>query len=187
MIDRRVIWIGAVLCLFGGAGARAQQPPPAAPPAADSQDVASVDAVLAALYNVISGDSGQVRNWNRFRSLFAPGARLIPVGARPGGSAVGARVLTPDDYVQRVGPMLESRGFHEREVARRTETYGAIVHAFSTYESRQRAGDAAPFMRGINSIQLFHDGTRWWIQTIMWWGETAATPLPPRYLTSERH
>jgi hypothetical protein len=165
--------------------AQQSQPAAAAPPA-DSRDVSSVDAILTALYDVISGDSGVARNWDRFRSLFAPGARLIPVGQRPSG-VIGARGLTPDEYEQASGPILVTRGFHEREVARRSESYGQIVHAFSTYESRHRASDPDPFMRGINSIQLFNDGARWWIMTVMWWGETPATRLPPRYLESERH
>jgi hypothetical protein len=95
--------------------------------------------------------------------------------------------MTPDEYVQAAGRYLETAGFHEREIARRSESYGQIVHAFSTYESRHRASDPGPFARGINSIQLFSDGTRWWVQTILWWGETPATPLPARYLESEKH
>jgi hypothetical protein len=184
----RWIGIGAVLWLSGVGTAAAQQggAPPTPAPAADSGDVATVDAILTALYDVISGDSGVARDWDRFRSLFAPGARLIPVGAGRSG-AVSARVLTPEEYVELAGRYLESAGFHEREIARRSETYGQIVHAFSTYESRHRASDREPFARGINSIQLFSDGARWWVQTIMWWGETPATPLPARFLESERH
>lgn len=189
MVNRRAVGVCAVLWLLSGVPLAAQQAgsQPVVPvPAADSQDVASVDAIVAALYGVISGDSGVARDWDRFRSLFAPGARLIPVGQRQGGAA-GARVLTPDEYVQASGPYLVSNGFHEREIARRSESYGQIVHAFSTYESRRRASDPQPFMRGINSIQLFNDGTRWWIATVMWWGETPATPLPARYLETEKH
>lgn len=179
----------AVLALLVPAATAAQQPapPPASTaPVADSQDVASVDAILAALYQVISGDSGVARNWDRFRSLFAPGARLIPIGPRPGGM-FGARVLTPEEYIQLSGPFLVNNGFHEREVAHRSERYGQLVHVFSTYESRRRATDASPFIRGINSIQLFHDGKRWWVMTVMWRGETADLPLAPRHLQSERH
>jgi len=95
--------------------------------------------------------------------------------------------VTPDDYARSAGPRLETVGFHEREIARRSESYGAIMHAFSTYESRHRASDPRPFARGINAIQLFNDGTRWWIQTVMWWAETPDTPLPARYLASEKH
>lgn len=157
-----------------------------APPPADSQDVASVDVILGALYQVISGDSGVARNWDRFRSLFAPGARLLPIGRRQDGGFV-TRVLTPEEYIERSGPFLVNNGFHEKETAHRSERYGQLVHVFSTYESRRRATDPAPFARGINSIQLFHDGKRWWVMTIMWRSESPDLPLPPRYLESERH
>jgi hypothetical protein len=182
-LNHLIAVLAVPLCLGTAAQAAAQERPQPAP---DARDVESVDAILAALYGVISGDSGVARDWDRFRSLFAPGARLIPVGQRQGGP-VAARVLTPEEYVQASGPFLVNNGFHEREVARRSESYGQIVHAFSTYESRRRASDPRPFMRGINSIQLFNDGARWWIQTVMWWGETPATPLPARYLDSEKH
>lgn len=180
--------LAMILALLGSTALVAQQPsPPSTVPTvpADSQDVATVDAILTALYDVISGDSGVARNWDRFRSLFAPGARLIPMGRRQGGG-FAARVLTPDEYIQRSGPMLVNNGFHEREIARREERYGQLVHAFSTYESRHRTSDRDPFMRGINSIQLYHDGQRWWVMTVMWRGESQDLPLPPRYLESAR-
>jgi hypothetical protein len=179
----RILGLAASLTVLGLPALPAQQPTSMNPAA--RQDGASVDAIIGALYDVISGDSGVARDWDRFRSLFAPGARLIPVGGRQEGG-FGARVLTPDDYIQRSGPFLVNTGFHEREIARRSESYGQIVQAFSTYESRRRGSDSQPFARGINSIQLFNDGNRWWVQTIMWWGETASTPLPPRYLESEK-
>ncbi len=180
------------LALAGAGPLAAQQPAPATAPAATAApapnpaDVASVDAIVRALYDVISGDSGVARNWDRFRSLFAPGAQLMPVFQRQG-QAPQMLVWTPEEYLRRNGPALERNGFHEREIARRQESYGQIVHAFSTYESRRRAGDAQPFARGINSIQLWTDGSRWWVQTIMWWGETPATPIPQRNLASEIH
>lgn len=152
------------------------QPSPAARPA----DVHSQDAIIAALYDVISGPGGQKRDWDRFRSLFAAGARLIPTGHRPDG-AVTIRVMTPDEYASGVGPRLEASGFFEREVARTSEAFGDIVQAFSTYESRHAAGDAQPFARGINSIQLVHDGTRWWVMTVLWDSERPDNPIPAKY------
>ena len=112
----------------------AQAATPAAPQgavAAKPADVASPDAILAALYDVISGPAGQERDWNRFRSLFAPGARLIPTRVRPDGGA-DARVLTPDDYATAAGPGLTRNGFFEREIHRSTESYGNVMHVFST-------------------------------------------------------
>jgi hypothetical protein len=158
--------------------------PAVATPAANPADVASIDAILAALYDVISGPAGQKRNWDRMRSLFVPGAHLIPTGRRPDGGR-SIQVWTVDQYIERVGPQLEKGGFFERELARRTERYGNIVHAFSTYDSKRLASDAQPFARGINSIQLWNDGQRWWVVTIFWEGERPDNPIPARYMQSE--
>jgi hypothetical protein len=155
-------------------------PTPTAPPAANPLDVASMDSTIAALYDVISGPAGK-RNWDRFRSLFAPGARLIANGVRPTGEVV-SRVMTADDYAQRNGPFFEKNGFFEREAARHTDAFGNIAQIFSTYESRHAKDDAKPFQRGINSIQLVNDGKRWWIVTVFWQGEDEKNPLPEKYM-----
>jgi hypothetical protein len=153
----------------------------AAAPAANSADVASIDAIIAAVYDVISGPAGKKRDWDRMRSLFVPGARLIPTGPRQAGG-YGSRVLTVDEYVERASGFFEKEGFYEREAARRIEQFGEIAHAFSTYESRHAPDDVKPFQRGINSIQLMNDGKRWWVVTIFWQGEDEKTPLPEKYL-----
>ena len=153
----------------------------AAPPAARAEDVGSMEAILAALYDVISGPAGQTRNWDRMRSLFAPGARLIPTVYRPD-SVPSLRMWDVDQYISLVGPRLESSGFFEKEGARRVERFGGVVHVFSTYESRRAASDPTPIARGINSIQLFDDGKRWWIVTIYWEAERPGNPIPERYL-----
>jgi hypothetical protein len=150
-------------------------------PAANPTDVASLDSIIAAVYDVISGPAGKKRDWDRMRSLFIPGARLIPTGPRPGG-VYGSRVLTLDEYIERSSGFFEKEGFYEREAARVTEQFGQIAHAFSTYESRHAPDEAKPFQRGINSIQLMNDGKRWWVVTIFWQGEDEKSPLPERYL-----
>ena len=150
-------------------------------PAANPADVGSIDAIIAAVYDVISGPAGKKRDWDRMRSLFMPGARLIPTGPRPNGG-YGSRALTVEDYVTRGTPLFEKEGFFETESARRTESFGQIAHVFSTYESRHAPDDAKPFQRGINSIQLMNDGKRWWIVTIFWQGEDEKNPLPEKYL-----
>ena len=149
--------------------------------AAAMKDGASIDSIIAALYDVISGPAGKKRDWDRMRSLFIPGARLIPTGKRQGGE-IASRVMTVDDYATANSKFLEENGFFEKEISRRTETFGNIAHVFSTYESRHKADDPKPFARGINSIQLMNDGKRWWIVTVFWQGEGPDNPLPAQYL-----
>ena len=153
---------------------------PASPPAKPA-DVSSIDAIMAATYDVISGPAGQKRDWDRFRSLFLPGARLIAAGPKKSGE-IGARTLTPDEYAKFGEPYFAKNGFTESELARHTDRFGNIAQIFSTYASRHDAKDAAPFARGINSFQLLFDGTRWWIVTIYWEEETAANPVPAEFL-----
>jgi hypothetical protein len=184
---RVLLLLALAAAIMAGASSEAfaQQPPAAAqpaPPPAKPEDVASVDAILAALYDVISGPAGQKRDWDRLRTLFVPDARLIPMGPRPNGG-FGARVLTVEDYIKLAGPSLERDGFFEREIGRVTERYGHMVHAFSAYDSKRTLADAQPFMRGINSIQMMNDGTRWWIVTVLWESERPDNPIPEKYLT----
>ena len=151
------------------------------PPQARPEDVSSMDAILAALYDVISGPAGKKRDWNRMRSLFIPEGRLMAVGPKKEGG-FGYRVMDVEGYIKSSGNYLETNGFFESEVSRVAEQFGEIAHVFSTYEARQKQEDAKPFMRGINSIQLMNDGKRWWIVSIYWEAETANNQLPEKYL-----
>jgi hypothetical protein len=185
---QRMVLLGLSLLLSVSASSAQKQaqtqvpvtPAPAAS-AANPTDVASPDAILAATYDVISGPAGQKRDWDRMRSLFYPGARLIRTSPRKEGG-MSATSFSTQEYIDRASGYFEKNGFSEKEIARRTEKWANILHAFSTYESRHDAKDAAPFARGINSFQLFFDGTRWWILTIYWQEETPDNPLPAEFL-----
>jgi hypothetical protein len=155
--------------------ARAVNPPATARPA----DVASRDAIVAALYDSISGPPGD-RDWDRFRSLFIPEAQLIGTRKKKDGT-LGYKAMTVQGYVDSAGAYFKQHGFYEREVARKMETFGSLTHIFSTYESRETK-DGKPFERGINSIQLYNDGSRWWVVDVYWAGETPGNPIPEQYL-----
>jgi hypothetical protein len=170
--------VAALMCWPGGGAAQATDAQPA--PAARAEDVASIDAIVTALYASISGGVGEARDWDRMRSLFIPGARLIPTGRRQDGSGAH-NVLTVEDYIRGSADALVSMGFREIEIARVTEQFGGIAHTFSSYEA-YRGTEGTPFMRGINSIQLWHDGTRWWVVSIFWQQENEQQPIPQKYL-----
>jgi hypothetical protein len=143
--------------------------------------VKDLDTTIETLYAVISGEKGEVRDWDLFRYLFLPDAKLIPSGTNRQG-VVGIRYMTADDYVTSSGKWLEENGFFEKELRREIVQFGSMTHAFSTYESYRSEADEKPFERGINSIQLFDDGKRWWIVNIYWTGETPANPIPKKFL-----
>lgn len=135
-------------------------------PMARPSDVATLDSILHAFYETVSGAVGQPRDWDRFRSLFLPGGRLMPIVSIPGEKA-GVRFLSTEDFIQRVEPIFAVEDFWERESSRQTETSGHFAHVLSFYDSLRRP-DGAPFERSVNSIQLFNDGLRWWIVNVMW-------------------
>jgi len=132
-------------------------------PAIES-DVATLDGILHALYEVLSGPAGQPRDWERYRSLFIENARLIVAVA---GEKPYARQLTVEDYIRRVEPIFAVENFWERETSRQTETFGRVAHVLSAYESL-RDPNGPPFERGANSMQLFCDDSRWWVVSVMW-------------------
>ena len=151
-------------------------------PQAKPEDVKSVDAILTALYDVISGPKGKERDWDRMRSLFIPDARLIPSRVNKDTQQVDAIVLSIDGYIARSSSTMTTNGFFEHSIHNQVEQFGNIAHVWSTYESRHNADDAAPFARGINSIQLLKDGDRYWIVNIFWDSERPDSPIPAKYL-----
>jgi hypothetical protein len=181
-MSRAFMALGSLLLVLGGLATigTARQKEPAAPQA-KPEDVRSVDAILGALYDSISGPAGKQRDWDRFRGLFVPKARLIPV-AKKADAGADARVLDVEEFITLADGASKQAGFFEKEIARKTDAFGRVTHVFSTYESRRATDDEKPFARGINSIQLLKDGNRWWVVTIFWDSESADRPIPPAYL-----
>ena len=129
-------------------------------------DVATLDGIFHALYEVLSGPAGQPRDWERYRALFIENARLLVVVA-VAGKTPHVRQLTVEDYIRRVEPIFAVENFWERETSRQTETFGRIAHVLSAYESL-RDPNGPPFELGANSVQLFYDDSRWWVVSVMW-------------------
>lgn len=149
---------------------------PAGPPSGSEEF--QIEATVLAVYNVISGPAGR-RDWKVFEALFAPDARMVVSTMKDGAPATV--VLTTKDYIERTTPKFNEKGFFERPVATRTLRYGNIANVWSTYEAREAANDAKPFLRGINSFTLVKIGNDWKVQAIVWQAETPAFPIPPQF------
>ncbi|HBQ58792.1 MAG TPA: hypothetical protein DD671_03995 [Balneolaceae bacterium] len=144
------------------------------------KDVESIDNLMEALYASISGEQGEPRDWDRFRNLMLPGSRLIPTGGGENGKNT-YQVMTPGEFIENTNSYFVENGLYEYEINREEHHYGRVVHVMSTYGSKRSEMDAEPFNKGINSIQLFNDGERWWVVTIYWAHESADNPIPERY------
>jgi len=153
-----------------------EKKPPAKP---RPEDVKSPDAIIKAMYETISGPAGP-RNWYRERSLYVEGARLIPIGKRIHKDG-GLEIMSIDEWIEDAKEFLEENDFYETEIMRKMHSYGNIIQAFSTYESRNDP-DSKPIARGINSIQLLKKDGLWWIVTVMWDNESKENPIPEEFL-----
>ena len=142
--------------------------------------VKTLDSTIKTLYGVISGEKGEVRDWELFKFLFKPQAKLIPTGTNKQGIHV-ARYMTPQEYINTSGKWLVENGFFEKEVARSVHKFGNIAQVFTTYEAFKSDSDTKPFMTGINSVQMLYDNNRWWIVNIYWQQASKRNPIPEEF------
>ena len=133
-------------------------------------DLAGINQAIQGVYDVISGPPGQKRDFDRMRSMFAPGATLKAIGPK------GLRGGSLEDYISRNAAILEKEGFTERELGRRVEVWGGLAPAWSAYDGRTANGSFHE--RGINSFQLVKVDGKWLVASILWQEETPANPLP---------
>mgnify|MGYP001811199433 CR=1 FL=1 len=145
---------------------------------ADPKDVASIDGIIKAFYETISGGKNVPRQWSRDKTLYIPDVRFVAMSERDG--KIRASVMNHDNYVNGTNEFFVNEGFQEREINRVVRKFGNIAHVFSVYEFSTEDGKAKG--RGINSIELFWDGKRWWISAASWDEERAGNPIPKEFL-----
>jgi hypothetical protein len=143
------------------------------------EDVESIDGIVKALYESFSGPAGP-RDWKRMRSLFTPGGRMMPAWPRENGGAT-IECFDLEGYIASRSPYLAANPLYEIETDRREDRFGNIAQVWSAYDGYHTL-EEKPFFRGANSIQLFHDGDRWWVVSLLCYNEIEAErprrPLP---------
>lgn len=172
--------LALVLTLCLAAPAFAQAPSP------DSADVASPEAIVQAVYASLDRPPGERHDWDRFISLYVPGATLMPNPEQTGGVE---RTFSPSEYADHIRALYDDidhigsaadRGFQEKEVHQVIHRFGDIAQVFSTYEKFFWQGDQM-LGRGINSLQLVQRDGRWWVVSVIWDEEVGAGPVPPEF------
>ena len=194
MLKKSTVFLGLIVCLLLFAcEAKRNNSTPAASlsssesdpnvqqihPLADQADVSSVEAVVRAIYEAISFREGEEPSMSRFRSLFNSNAQFIRI------SQDGVDTMDVESFTASFRERVKTgalKSFYEAELSRQTLAFGSIAQIFSTYHKRMNTEDPAGLIRGINSLQLYYDGQRWWIISILWEDERGGNLIPPEYL-----
>ena len=142
------------------------------------EDVASPDAIIAAMYDALCGPAGK-RNFQRLRSLYFEGARLIPIGNRIHADG-NTHVMSVDEWIEDIRGFFEENAFKIKEIRRHSDRFGNMIQVFSTYEASV-GEDGSNKTRGIRALQLLHREDRWWIVNVMWDNETRNNPIPGEF------
>ena len=147
-----------------------------------AEDVATLDGIIKAYYEVVSGPAGEPRQTERDHSLHHPDARAIITGLGQDGKPF-IRNMTLAEYHEGAASG-GNPAFYEVEIHRVTQQFGNVAHVWSTYAWRTTE-DGPVQGRGINSIQLYHDGSRWWITAWIFDSERDDLPIPAAFLPQE--
>ncbi len=133
-------------------------------------DVQTIEGIVAAFYDIVNVAPGAPRQWDRDHTLYAPWVHFV--------AHLPERViLTHQEFVDRFDRFIAS-GFAEHEIKRTITRYGNIAQVASTYETIA----AGRHSRGVNLLQLYFDGARWWIEGAIWQDETPDQPIPATLL-----
>lgn len=161
--------LSLALLFLSACGAASPQPRELGPLPGDA---ATLDGVMRAFYEVVNVAPDEPRQWPRDRALYSPWIHFVANTSSP-------KVYDHASFVADTEPLIR-RGFREREIHRTTRRYGNIAQIDSTYETR--IGPEQTLSRGVNFLQLYFDGTRWWVTSVVWQTEDAEHPIPPEHL-----
>jgi hypothetical protein len=145
------------------------------------EDVGSIEGIVKASYETISGGVGVPRQWGRDRTLYDPNVRFVSVELDPKTNKIVATESTHQEFVDETDAFLVKEGFTERELGRKILRYGNVATVLSSYEG-EYASTGKVVTRGVNIFQLYYDGKRWWVLSMVWDQERPDNPIPAELL-----
>lgn len=143
-------------------------------------DVTTIEGIVKASYEVISGGVGVPRDWGRDRTLFDPNSHSVGIEVDPRTGAVTAKPVTEQEYADEADAGMVKNGFTERELAHVIHQYGNVATVLSSYETRTATSPTVA--HGVNIFQLYFDGKRWWILSMVWDEQRPGNPQPPKLM-----
>ena len=148
---------------------------------ARSEDVSTIEGIVKASYETISGPVGVPRQWGRDRTLFAPSIRFVSLHSDLKTGKVTVRESNYQEYLDQTDAFATKEGFTEVELGHIVKQYGNVATVLSSYEGKVQSTGKV-ITRGVNIFSLYNDGQRWWIQTMQWDQERPGNPVPAELL-----
>lgn len=146
---------------------------------ARAEDVGTIEGIVTASYETISGGVGVPRQWRRDRTLFDPNSRSVAIHVDAKTGAIKTESMTEQDFADRSDTSLVKDGFTERELKHVIKQFGSVATVLSSYEG---SASGKVIERGVNIFQLYFDGKRWWILSMVWDEERPNNPIPKELL-----
>lgn len=147
-------------------------------PEARTEDVASIEALIAAFDACLSFDPGEFGvRIDRLRSLFLPTANIV--------AAAPWNIVTDADgfanFFMEAIPQIgaDETGLCERNAIVRSLSIGD-VHSIDTYYTlHMPPSNPEPMGRGVNMFHIVRVDGRYWIASCIWEDESETAPTPP--------
>ncbi len=139
-------------------------------------DLATVDAVISALYESTRHTSEKPQDWERFRSLFVPNAVLVQA------ASIGSFEYSIDSFIEEAQYFRDrdpTEDWYETELARETHQLDDVAHVFSVNVFGPSTEGSQPkrYTHSFNLVKMdeherrgssVHQSTKWQITSWHW-------------------
>lgn len=127
-----------------------------------------IKCIIDKFYEIISGEAGEERKWDEFRTLFLSGdSSLAPMRFNAEKKCITQR-FDVESYIARLNSFLINNDFYEYGFNYEIKQLDSIAHVYSEYEAKRKKEDKEIMKQGKCLVQLVHDGQAWKIHSMLW-------------------
>lgn len=143
-----------------------------------AKDVTSIDAIINAYYDVVSGSSSDPWEFERDKYIHSKNAVITRFDDKGNSES---HALEAEYIPMGLSPKED---FYEKELKRIVSNYGNMAQVWSAFEIRTDP-ETESNIRGLNSIQLHYENGRWFIDSWTCEMETEKSSVVTEFLNKE--
>ena len=143
-----------------------------------AEDVKSIDAIINAYYDVVSGSSNEPWEFERDKYIHSKNAFITRLDE----NGIADIHSLEAEYIP-IG-LSPKEDFYEKELKRKVSRFGNIAQVWSANEIRTEP-ETESNIKALNSIQLHYENGRWWIDSWTTQMQTDKNTLVTDFLKKE--